>query len=202
MEFLPLEIEGDRVYVGPVRRVGAVLLDILVLTPLVVAELWMQRLTSITASVSIVLSFLVVVSYRVAFPAILGGTPGKLILGIRITKPDGSPIGWGEALRRESVDIVLGALSVLGAVPAAWRVAPSEYAALASGAAVSALRKANQAPWYPVVEGISTAWVWVDSGTILFNARRRALHDFIAGTVVVYKRFARASHGASEESAV
>ncbi len=196
MEFLPIEIDGEHVYAGVGRRIAAYVLDGLLFMPLLALQLWMQRLTSVSAAVGLALFFVIAVAYRVAFPAMMGATPGKLVVDIRITKPNGDPIGWREALKRESVGIALGAILMLGALAALWNIAPSEYAALTSNAARSALRTANQAWWYPMALRAATAWMWTDSGALLFNTRRRALHDFIAGTIVVHVRFAEQSHRA------
>jgi uncharacterized RDD family membrane protein YckC len=49
-----------------------------------------------------IVSGLVSLVYTIGFWAELGGTPGKIILGMRIVGPDGSlgGIGWGRALLR------------------------------------------------------------------------------------------------------
>jgi uncharacterized RDD family membrane protein YckC len=71
-----------------------------------------------------------------------GGTPGKLLMGIRIRKVDGSRVGSREAV---------------------LRYLPEGIIALVSG-------------------------VLLLQPPLLTNRRRRALHDFIAGTVVVHSR--------------
>jgi len=40
--------------------------------------------------------------------------------------------------------------------------------------------------WYKSLQWIQNAWVWGELIVLLTNRKRRALHDFIAGTVVVY----------------
>ena len=42
-------------------------------------------------------------------------------------------------------------------------------------------------PWYGTVEVFEQAWVWSEFIVMLTNRKRRALHDFIAGTVVVIR---------------
>jgi len=39
-------------------------------------------------------------AYDTVFTAWFGGTPGKLLLGMRVTRPDGAPVGWRRALCR------------------------------------------------------------------------------------------------------
>jgi uncharacterized RDD family membrane protein YckC len=39
--------------------------------------------------------------------------------------------------------------------------------------------------WHPTVTVLLQIWVWGEFVTMLFNKKRRAVHDFIAGTVVI-----------------
>jgi uncharacterized RDD family membrane protein YckC len=41
--------------------------------------------------------------------------------------------------------------------------------------------------WYQVVKITTQIWVWSEFLTMLFNQKRRAIHDFMAGTVVIKK---------------
>ena len=41
--------------------------------------------------------------------------------------------------------------------------------------------------WYGFTTILINIWVWGEFVTMLFNKKRRAVHDFIAGTVVVKK---------------
>jgi uncharacterized RDD family membrane protein YckC len=45
-----------------------------------------------------------------------------------------------------------------------------------------------------VSDWVSQAWLWSELVVLLLNAKRRALHDFIAGTVVIRVRPAPAAH--------
>jgi hypothetical protein len=47
--------------------------------------------------------------------------------------------------------------------------------------------------WYTTVNVLQQVWIWSEVVVLLFNVRKRALHDFIAGTVVIHKEFANAS---------
>jgi uncharacterized RDD family membrane protein YckC len=40
-------------------------------------------------------------------------------------------------------------------------------------------------PWYHPLQIVQNVWVWGELIVLLTNRKRRALHDFIAGTVVV-----------------
>jgi uncharacterized RDD family membrane protein YckC len=43
-------------------------------------------------------------------------------------------------------------------------------------------------PWYRAVTVLMQVWIWSEFVTMLFNKKRRAIHDFMAGTVVIKGR--------------
>ncbi|MDR2479517.1 MAG: RDD family protein [Treponema sp.] len=51
--------------------------------------------------------------YNVFFPKRYGGTPGKLIVGIKIIKIDSLPIGWKESFLRHSISMSFSILSTI-----------------------------------------------------------------------------------------
>ena len=44
--------------------------------------------------------------------------------------------------------------------------------------------------WFGVVAFALYAWYLSEFLTVFFNKRKRAIHDFIAGTVVIHRQFA------------
>ena len=118
-----------------------------------------------------------------------GGTLGKLAIGIRVTKPDGKPIGLREALLRSSVDIVFGGFFAIFQVYAISQVDPGLY--LSAGYAERAKILVPLYPEYKTLTDIlMQLWFWSEMVVLLFNKRNRALHDYIARTVVIHKGFA------------
>lgn len=47
--------------------------------------------------------------------------------------------------------------------------------------------------WALWVLGFCMIWPWMEVATMLLNQRRRAVHDFIAGTVVIHEPRVRAA---------
>ncbi|TMF06308.1 MAG: hypothetical protein E6I52_00640 [Chloroflexi bacterium] len=39
--------------------------------------------------------------------------------------------------------------------------------------------------WYQIVNVLTHVWIWSEFITMLFNKKRRAIHDFMAGTIVI-----------------
>ncbi|MFH3639525.1 RDD family protein, partial [Acinetobacter baumannii] len=45
--------------------------------------------------------------------------------------------------------------------------------------------------WYSIVNSASELWTWSEFIVLLFNKRKRAIHDFIAGTIVIKKQYSK-----------
>jgi uncharacterized RDD family membrane protein YckC len=126
--------------------------------------------------------------YHVYFNVRFGGTPGKLAVGIRITKPDGTKIGWVEAWKRSSVDIGFALLMLCVEVWALTQVNGEQYSAAAFVERMQLLQSYYPS-WFRIVTIAQNIWIWSEVVVLLFNKRKRALHDFIARTVVIHKEF-------------
>ncbi len=113
-----------------------------------------------------------------------------MIVGIKITRPDGSKISLKQALLRSSVDIIFVILMIAAQLIALKHVDPDIY--LNAGWADRAKYIIPLFPvWYGLVSALSNLWWWSEFIVLLFNKRKRAIHDFIAGTVVIKKQYAK-----------
>ena len=135
--------------------------------------------------------------YSVYLVKRFGGTPGKLVAGLRIRKLDGTPIGYREALLRYLPEALLSAAGSVGLIIAVLGMTDTEYLSLGFGQ--RSLRMVALAPaWYQLIHIALQAWIWCEFIVMMTNHRRRALHDFIAGTVVLAQPRERALQQASE----
>jgi uncharacterized RDD family membrane protein YckC len=116
-----------------------------------------------------------------------GGSPGKLLIGLKIIKLNGGKITFKQAFLRSSVDLSFGILACV-----LWVYAFS--------------RSANLSPpditfwkmfkylhgffpgWYKYIDWSNQCWVWGELIVLLLNKKKRAIHDFIAGTVVIHNK--------------
>jgi uncharacterized RDD family membrane protein YckC len=107
------------------------------------------------------------------------------MVGIRIRKLDGEPVGYREAFLRYLPDFILGILMSIAFIIPVFHMTDAEYHSLAFMERTK--RMVELAPsWYKPLQWIQTAWVWGELLVLLTNRKRRAIHDFIAGTVVVH----------------
>ncbi len=133
---------------------------------------------------SLVINTIFSLWFSVYLVARYGGTPGKLLMGLRIVMVDGSPVTWRAAVLRESITILTSTASNIGLAIASYKLTDDESAALTFLTLAQTLN-ALAPPWHKIFEHINTVWVWGELLTMLFNKKRRAVHDFIAGTVVI-----------------
>lgn len=173
-------------YAGFWRRVGAYLLDILILSPIMVLSYSMMPITKYWY----IYSFLPMLIFGYWYSGILvakyGGTPGKLILGIKIIKIDGAPIKIKEATIRLSVEFLLTSTCSLVFAMTAMGIPDTAY--YNHGWQERSKTIAQNLPGlYTIFEYLTGIWVWSEFFIMLTNKKKRAIHDFIAGTIVVRK---------------
>lgn len=176
--------EAKSIYASLWQRLGAYLLDFLVLLPIIVLSVWGGE----QSRHFLAFYFLPGIIFNLWFHAYLvkryGGTPGKLLMGIKIVKVEGGPVGYQEAMLRYSVLFVLATLGQIAGLQGHIGMTDSEYFAL--DWQEKALRMQELAPsWFKSVTLLTNIWIWSEFVVMLTNKKRRAIHDFIAGTVVI-----------------
>jgi uncharacterized RDD family membrane protein YckC len=117
------------------------------------------------------------VAYSVLFHWRWGQTLGKRVTGVRVHSLTGSPLSLRQAAMRDIFPLMAGIVGVLVSLPQVAH-GKSPYPDAAAGLA-------GLSTFQIVMFG--SMWVWwiLEVTTMLFNSKRRALHDFIAGTVVM-----------------
>lgn len=112
------------------------------------------------------------------------GTPGKLIIGLRILRVDGSPVGYREATLRYLPDLILAILMSLGVALAALGMADDEHFSRSWFDLQDQLERTAPG-WKRWINIANQVWTRSEVIVLLTNRKRRAIHDFIAGTIVV-----------------
>ncbi len=173
-------------YAGFWRRFAAFWLDFLVLLPLTALVFWGSEQYRLFSVYYMVPGIFVGLFYGVYLVRRFGGTPGKLIMRLRIRKVSGEAVGYREALLRYAPEFLLGLVMSLALIPPLLQMTDAEYHALSF--MERSKRLVELAPgWFKPVQIVQQIWIWSEFIVMLTNRKRRALHDFIAGTVVVRK---------------
>ena len=177
---------GELQYAGFWRRFGAFWLDALCLAPLTAIVLYLSTTTRYFHALWLVPGLLFGLWFNAYLVKRYGGTPGKLMMKIRVAMVDGAAVSGKAAMLRYSVMFALSAASSVALVMASLAMGDELYLSLGFMRMNTVL--VEQAPlWYPAVNVALQVWIWGEFITMLLNKRRRAVHDYMAGTVVVRK---------------
>jgi len=147
--------------------------------PFCLTALLCLKTPRILAALLLIVQSLVWLLYTVVMHARYGQTVGKMITKVRMVDfgTEGR-ISWRQAWLREGIPVLLS-LGLLG-----WEV----FLILSRGLNVRAFGNrgtlaATKGFW--LLMALPGLWFLAEVLTMLTNSKRRALHDFIAGTVVV-----------------
>ena len=147
------------------RRLSAYLLDGMVYISVLAVCLQFKEHEKAALIVFALFDFV----YNVFLVYRFDGTPGKRVLGLAIEGIEGSSITFWMAIKRHYALYLLGLLAALPVLGLAWMAG--------SGA--------TQDNGMSIVGDVVGFLPLVNVVAIFFNENRRALHDYVAGTVVV-----------------
>lgn len=175
------------VYAETPRRALAILIDaVLIIVPSFVLQNYLVRSPRILYAIYQVISFAGIQILYIYFLAKFGATPGKMAAGICVIKTNMTPIGFKEAVIRSSVTIGFGILVSAGTIATLYRASYAEFQSL--GLAQGSQYLMRYYPiWHEVLLGLQQHWLWSELVVMMFNPQRRAIHDYMAGTIVVVK---------------
>lgn len=173
-------------YAGFFVRVRARLNDSLVTAPLIVLGMWSLAHSRSAALLVIFPFFLCIPLYYIYFIGRWGQTIGDRVLGIRVVNIDGAKATYRQAIYRESVS-----LSISLVQNAVFFIALLSVSAAAFNSAPDLQEKMKLLEGHMLIPDalfnlIATIWGLGDFIVLLLNEKRRAIHDFIAGTVVIH----------------
>lgn len=173
-------------YAGFWSRLKSGVIDFLLFIPFVGIYFWIQDYSRIFTIIYWVPFGLLYAAYNIYFHGRFGKTPGKMIVGVRVVRLDGTSIGFRQAIYRHGVDLILGMLATISAIMALINITDAQYYGASGFIQRSGLIEAAKPSWGGGIDFLENIWVWSELIVLLFNKKRRAIHDFIAGTVVIY----------------
>lgn len=183
---IPFTISGidNDIYAGFFVRLGSMLLDGIIMLPIILIILYVNGLSVNMYFYTIIPNLLFGIWYNIYLPKKYGGTPGKLIAGIKIIKINGKPIGWREAILRHSVLLGLTIYSVIIMIICLLKADETVFNDLDWLKRTHYLMSLATIP-FTIYVWASNIWIYSEFIILLTNKRKRAAHDFIAGTAIV-----------------
>ncbi len=158
------------------RRLGAAVVDIIVFIPLSFLDEWVLSLQLATPTTATYLSASssIYLLYSILMHGISGQTIGKMLTGVKVVDLAETPLTLGQAILRDSFGLLFQlAFLAFALIHLDW------WIAFQRGDIAEIPR------WYYIL-GFGALWMFLlEVVTMLTNQKRRAVHDFIAGSVVV-----------------
>ena len=170
-------------YAGFWKRLGAGWFDGFVLLLPIIFLMWIHSISRTWAFLTeLPLAFLFY-GYEIYFHGRWGQTFGKRSVSIKVVALDGSSVTWRQAFLRSSVGLGLGVLYSISTFVALFNMTDADFSSLSW--ADLAIKQADLSPYINEITIAMYIWMASEVVVLLFNRKKRALHDFIAGTVVV-----------------
>lgn len=182
----PLLINGihENIYAGFWLRFGALLLDVIIMSPLIILYIFINGQSRNAYYFTFIVMLLISIGYNVYLVEKFGGTPGKLVTGIKIIRIDGKEIGWKEAFLRYSIDLAF--IIFIGIITIKSNSLADDETFKSLGWLKRQEYLMSFSPiLFKIHSWINNIWIYGELIVLLTNKRKRALHDFIANTVIV-----------------
>ena len=186
----PLRLDGvtENIYAGFGIRLGSLLLDFIFVIPVTILTLYLNSLGKNFYFYTVIPSLLFGLWYNIYLPKRYSGTPGKLVAGIKIIRLDGQSIEWKEAILRHIVLLVLSILSIIIMISCILSADEETYTRL-SWLKQSQYLMTLSPIFFKFYTWTSNIWIYSEFIVLLTNKRKRAIHDYIAGTVIVKGKY-------------
>jgi uncharacterized RDD family membrane protein YckC len=172
-------------YAGFLRRIIASIIDSLFLLAyaIFIVSYFMTKSFLLYAIFNLSLILLRII-FHIIFVKIWSGSPGKLLLKLKILRVDGSKISWKEAILRYIIDLIFSLVLCIIVIlfiyykNVNWGFINSNDLKIIND---------NLPIYVRIISIIASCWMYSEFFVLLLNKEKRGLQDFIAGTVVIVK---------------
>lgn len=176
------------IYAGFWRRFASLLIDSLLTMPYLWLDVYLRSKNEMLFYSTLLFGFVFQLWFSIYLVKVFGGTPGRLIVGIKILKLNGSDITWREAILRESLSIgfsIFAFMLSLYALPLIDWDYYDQMGWLEKSKYVFGLTP----KWDSIFNWSSSLWIFSEFVVLLLNKQKRAIHDYIAGTVIIKTKY-------------
>lgn len=171
------------VYTSFWRRFSALCIDMIIFIPLLAVNTIGMKYSRLFYIYLYLPNTIIALWYHIYLVGKNGGTPGKLLRKMKIVMRDGSAVTYKAAAIRYFTFSAFSLVSSIFLVMALLKIDDMTYNSLSYVA-----RSKKLMEYYPLYNWcyvLGNIWFSADAIVMLSNKKRRALHDYLAGTVVV-----------------
>lgn len=176
MNNIAVERLDQQEFIGFWKRIQTSMLDVLFLGIFASIVYWLGILFAISQNVllSYTLEYVLFLIFNIYLIVTYGGTPGKLMMKIRVVNGQGKYLTFQQALLRHLFPIMSLVISIVMGVNG------NHFTVMMSPAATGGYLDESFNNIFGLIFVVNCLF-------IILNTRKRALHDLIAGTYVVDK---------------
>jgi uncharacterized RDD family membrane protein YckC len=177
-----MEEEVKIQYVGFWTRILVNIIDIILLIPIIFVYQFIMKLSLESRSViPITIYYIILYLYLIFMMVRFGGTPGRLILKTKITNVNGEKLSVLQAFLR-LITYIPSSIAFIVSIQFVINQINMEGLQGKEIMEFYKLKKESN-----IFNSIGSILLLIDILWILFNKKKRALHDYLAGSFVVYK---------------
>lgn len=183
MAIIPFVIPNvkENIYSGFWPRFCAGFMDGIICFPVTYVIGFIDGFSEYSFCFSFVLNLSFCIYYEVYLVKRYGGTLGKQFFGLKIISKEGKNVGWKESFLRYSVNILIYVLSFVFTFTTVLGISDEQFFNMEFLKRSDSIFDLGSNWWVDVL----VIWVLSEFIVLLTNKRKRAVHDFIAGTVVI-----------------
>jgi len=156
------------------QRMIASVLDKIILIPLILISYWGYNNIEFFDIYYIIPSILFNVWFTIYLVKRYGGTPGKLIMKIKIIKQNNTLVGYKEAILRELITLLLTSLLSILNIIIILNIQDNSY---------SYQSYFGNIEYYLYI--LLNIWIISEFFIMLTNKKKQSLQDMMAGTIVI-----------------
>lgn len=172
-------------YAGFWRRAAAHLIDGLIIGLTMLALILMALGNDSLYVMTLIVPTLISIFYQLHLTSKHGATFGKMAMGIKIVRLDGSPIGFHQANLRYLPYLAFAVIGVLGNVDAFNNIPVPSIFFEQSWTIRSQMLQQHQPAWALLSSVLAMLFVLADMIALLISKKKLSVHDNIAGTMVI-----------------
>lgn len=168
-------------------RLGAQFIDFLIFSSLVFFGLFISRHNLNYYLISNIFFLFFINWYQIFLLKKYGATPGKKILNITVTNIDNSKLLWKDVILRNLFNIISNSIFYILIIFSILKADSLKFENLGLLKKMNYINDINSIP-HTIMQYSTYLWVLINIVCVIINKKNRAIHDLIAGTIVVNKK--------------
>ncbi|MBP8084400.1 MAG: RDD family protein [Spirochaetes bacterium] len=177
-------LKQDIEYAGFLNRFFANVIDSAIFAVIFIPVFHLLKMNQHYLFGLMLISFIITPIYFIYFHAKSGATPGKSIIGLKVVKLDFTDITLKYSILRSSGDILFSIMNLIWLAITIGNYYSNEQVTSEKFTYNDFITLFGSL-YFVAIRFMERIWFWSEVAFVLTNSKKRAIHDFIAGTVVV-----------------